>query len=268
MAKKIQQATIVADFQLMWHYRVPYKWGTHDWHLEDGKVVGSVDCSGAFVWAYDRHGLDIYNGSNRIARVYCGKLIPVKEAQSKGLIKPGMAAFKCYTPGQSNYSLPSTYRPGGKYYNGDLNDYHHIGLVDTDINYVLNAQGSKTGFVRSRMKENWAYVAELNDVDYHEGGGGGGQLISMKVVAEKGNTVNLRKSASTSSALVTTVPVGSIVQAGPESTGWRYVEYQSYTGYMMSKFLEEVPDDEKVSIVLPRAVATQVMKAIQIALTE
>ena len=250
----------------MWHYRVPYKWGTHSWHLENGEVVGSVDCSGAFVWSYDRHGLDIYNGSNRIARVYCKELIIISEAKAKKLIKPGMAAFKNYTPGQNNYSLPATYRPGGKYYNGDLNDYHHIGLIDTDTNYVLNAQSSKTGFVRSKISEHWTYVAELNAVDYHEGGGD--EMITMKVVAEKGNSVNLRKSASTSSALVTTVPVGSIVQAGPESTGWRFVEYQTYTGYMMSKFLEEVPDDEKVSIVLPRDIATQVMQAIQVALND
>ena len=261
MAKKITQEQIVADFQLMYKYHVPYKWGTHEWHLVDGNVVGSVDCSGAFVWAYEQHGLRIYNGSNRIARVYADNLTPVREAK----LVPGMAAFKCHKPGEDGYDLPDSYKKGGVNYNGDLNDYYHIGLLDTDTNYVLNAQSTKTGFVRSKLMQNWTHVATLKAVDY-EGGGGGGQLTPMKVVAEKGDTVNLRKSASTSSGIVTTVPVGSIVQAGPESNGWRYVTYQTYSGYMMSKFLEEVRDSSTVSIVLPRDMAIELLKAINLAL--
>lgn len=263
MAKKITQEQIVADFQLMYKYHVPYKWGTHEWHLVDGNVVGSVDCSGAFVWAYEQHGLRIYNGSNRIARAYVKELIPSREAT----LKPGMAVFKYHKPGDNGYDLPDSYKKGGAHYNGDLNDYYHVGLLDTDTNYVLNAQSTKTGFVRSKlMKDSWEYVGELNDVDYHEGGGGGGTMTKMKVVAERGDTVNLRKSASTSSGIVTTVPVGSIVDAGENKNGWSYVTYQTYSGYMMSKFLEEVRDSSTVSIVLPRDMAIELLKAINLAL--
>lgn len=262
MPKQITQDQIVSDFQLMYKYHVPYTWSGHEWHVDkDGNVVGSVGCAGAFVWAYEQHGLKIYNGSNRIARVYVKQLIPIREAT----LKPGMAAFKMRKPGEKDYDLPDTYKKGGAHYNGDLNDYYHIGLLDTDVNYVLNAQSKKTGFVRSKlMKDTWEFVGELNDVGYHEGSGG--KLTEMKVVAEKGNTVNLRKSASTTSTIITAIPIGSIVQAAPESNGWRYVTYQTYEGYMMSKFLEEVHDGSTVSIVLPRDMAIELLKALQKAL--
>ena len=66
------------------------------------------DCSGAFVRAYRAYDLSIYHGSNRIAREYVIELLPPSCA------KPGMAAFKCYKPGDKYYSLPSEYKPSGK----------------------------------------------------------------------------------------------------------------------------------------------------------
>lgn len=119
-----------------------------------------VDCSGAFVWAYNQFGESIYHGSNRIARVHVGTLLPISEA------KPGMAAFKAREPGEDYYALPQGYMPGGGQYNGDLNDYYHIGLVDRDPAFVLNAKDEKNGFTRSSITEKWDAVAYLNDVDY------------------------------------------------------------------------------------------------------
>ena len=82
MASKIPVTTLIADFQLMksqhWAYR------------EGAAQSGEVDCSGAFVWAYRQHGISIYHGSNRMARVEVAALIPINVAN----VVPGMAAFK------------------------------------------------------------------------------------------------------------------------------------------------------------------------------
>jgi len=132
-----------------WPYASP---GSND---ENG-----IDCSGAFVYAYRQFGESIYHGSNRMARAHVVKLLPISEA------KPGMAAFKLRTPGEEYYALPQGYMPGGGSYNGDLNDYYHVGLVDTDMNYVLNAKDTANGFVRSPITEKWDAVAYLSAVDY------------------------------------------------------------------------------------------------------
>ena len=172
---------LLADFQAMLRDRWGYipatageKWtqqmqdaSTNDMVKRYGQQwVGHrvADCSGAFVWAYRQHGQSIYHGSNRIARGYVAKLLPVSEA------KPGMAAFKARAPGEQLYDLPAQYRQGGKYYNGDLNDYYHIGLMDDDPRYVLNSQSTSRGFQRSKLADGWDAVACLKAVDYEEGG--------------------------------------------------------------------------------------------------
>lgn len=144
---------LIALFQKMhqehWPYASP---GSND---ENG-----IDCSGAFVWAYDQFGENIYHGSNRIARQYVVELLPLSEA------KPGMAAFKARKPGEEYYALPQGYMNGGGQYNGDLNDYYHIGLVDEDIAFVLNAKDKASGFTRSSIREGWDAVGYLTAVDY------------------------------------------------------------------------------------------------------
>ena len=154
---KIPVANILADFQRM---------EREHWKYSSDTALGQVDCSGAFVWSYKQHGLSIYHGSNRIARRYVLDLVPYANAKAQGLIVPGIAAFKTRRPGDPKYALPSSYRKGGAYYNGDLLDYYHIGLVDEDTGYVLNAQGTATGFVRSPITQNWSHVALLKDVAY------------------------------------------------------------------------------------------------------
>ena len=223
------QKEIISDFQRMYREHWNYEWGHHE--------TGCVDCSGAFVYSYNEHGEYIYNGSNRIARVYVKEMIPIAEAKAKGLIVPGVAAFKIYKPGSANYNLKSTYKPGGKYYNGDLNDYHHIGLVDEDINYVLNAQGSKTGFVRSKIKENWSHIAYLNAIIYE---GVEPVAESKMVIANLSpgtTTVNMRKEPSTGAGIVDKLKSGTVVTRTGEKGVWSKVSAQGKTGWIMSQYL-------------------------------
>lgn len=233
----ISVAQLIEDFNVMWKEHWEYVWGAHE--------KGKVDCSGAFYYVFSvMHKLPMYNGSNRIARVYiAGELMPYKEAKKKGLVVAGMAAFKARKPSDSYYDLGSGYKQGGAYYNGDLNDYYHIGLIDTDTNYVLNAQSAKTGFVRSKITESWSHVALLKNVKY-DGGEKPMEGKTMVVIrtadtSSKTNTVNVRKATSTTATIITALKFGTVVQAYETSGEWTKVTYGNVTGWMMSKFLRE-----------------------------
>ena len=256
-------SALIADFQNFYNARRGYIPGTsgETWTqdkqnkkaLTDKQVakygqqwVGRKvdDCSGAFVDAYRQHGLSIYHGSNRIARVYVVALLPISQA------KPGMAAFKCRKPGAEYYDLPSEYRVGGKHYNGDLNDYYHIGLIDSDPNYVINSQSTAKGFQRSKITENWSACGYLKAVTYEDEGGNepmNDVPYMATVYAENGKPVNLRIGPSAKAGLVNTVSVGTEVTVVEEVDGeWAKVKTKKNTGYMMRKFLtvEDEPADD------------------------
>lgn len=158
MSTKIPAMALVREAQRMWEENWQYVWG--------GASKNKIDCSGVFVYVYKQHGKKIYHGSNRIARVHVERLIPIDEAMQQGLILPGMAAFRSYEPGHKKHSISASYKEGGQYYTGDLRDYYHIGVVDEDVGWVLNAAGTRDDFERHPITENWSHVARLLDVDY------------------------------------------------------------------------------------------------------
>ena len=228
MATLIPVSTLIADFLRMkaehWAYR------------EGAAQQGEVDCSGAFVWAFKQHGISIYHGSNRMARVEVVSLIPIGEAA----LVPGMAAFKHHQPGEAGYNLPYGYLTGGAYANGDLNDYYHVGLVDTDTTQVLNARSAADGFVSSPISQGWSHVALLRQVDY---GATAPEtpttpIATATVFAANGAPVKLRQTPSTKLPYLTLVPVGASVNLlGQDNGGWTPVSYNGQQGYMMSQFL-------------------------------
>ena len=241
---------LIRVFQQMYRERWPYEWGA--------ARKGCVDCSGAFVYAYQQlGGGGIYHGSNAIARKYVVKLLPISEA------KPGMAAFKLRKPGATWYALPAKYQPGGAAYNGDVNDYYHIGLVDEDGKHVLNAQSVKAGFTRTPVSK-WACVAELKAVSYEVGGRkeevGGGEsptsgnegktMEKMYVTAKNGKTVRMRKAPSTSAPVIRDIEIGTAVQAGADIDGWREIICGDDGGYMMSQYLTADPPGVTYRVVI------------------
>lgn len=254
---KIPVSDLIADFQLMEREKWTYGADTRR---------GNVDCSGAFVWSYEQHGHDIYHGSNRMARVEVESLITIDQA----MIVPGMAAFKRRLPGEEYYALPSGYQPGGKAYNGDLSDYYHVGLVDTDTSQVLNAQGEATGFVSSPITQGWTHVGYLTQVDYGDTKEDipMSEIKTAKVRAESGSTVNMRKVPD--GDLVERVPVGATVTVSGHQDGWSRVAWDGKTGWIMDKYLSVedapapsvVPSGDTVSITLPRAMAEQLRDAL------
>ena len=188
------------------------------------------DCSGAFVRAYRAHDLSIYHGSNRIAREYVNELLPPSAA------KPGMAAFKLRKPGEKYYDLPSEYKQGGRHYNGDLNDYYHIGLVDDNPAYVINAQSTRTGVARSKLTNGWDCVARLKSVQYDEGSR---ESMQRQVV---GGKLNLREKPDTNSNRIAQIPDGAIVTVDEYGDKWCRVEYNGKVGYAVTQFLAPVDE--------------------------
>lgn len=208
---------LISLFQRMYREHWPYVWGKAE--------TGCVDCSGAFVWAYSQYHLSIPHGSNAIARQSVRELLPISQA------KPGMAAFKYREPGQDGYSLPDRYKNSA-----DKRDFYHIGLVDETGKYVLNAQGTNAGFTRVKLSK-WGAVGYLKAVDYKE------EVKPMEtyiVTAENGFPVKVRAKANKESLVITSLDVGTEVQAEEPDGGWQRIFYgNGGMGYMMSKFLRK-----------------------------
>ena len=219
----MQVAELIALFRRMLAEKWHYTWGAAE--------EGNVDCSGALVWAYRQAGLRAHHGSNRLARDEAMEMLPLSSA------RPGMLAFKARPPDADGYALPDAYKKGGSRYNGDISDYYHIGVIDTDTRYVLNAQSPRTGFVRSPIKSGWTSVAYARQIDY---GDQEDTIVSdirtATVRASNGSTVNMRKTPG--GDLLDRVPVGAVVQVIGESGEWRRIAFAGREGWMMSRFLD------------------------------
>lgn len=242
----VKVSKLLEVFQQMYREHWSYVWGS--------AAHGCVDCSGAFVYAMKLYGISFPHGSNAIARNRIrGNMLPLSAA------KPGMIAFKVRNSNDSGYDLPEKYKQGGSSYTGDLADYYHVGLVDADTKYVLNAKGTSYGFCRDSLtaKNGWDFVALLKDVEYGTDSGDTGkgdsdmEYIHATVclpMGASGNTVNMRESASKSAKVVMQVPVGTKVLVNQDLGQWCQVTYNGKTGYMMSDYLEYGQSGESQTI--------------------
>lgn len=199
------------------------------WAYEPGAArEGCVDCSGAFVWAYKQLGATIEHGSNSIAHLRVGEYVPVSEA------KPGYAVFKL-RPWREDDS-------GNRWFDQQPGDCYHIGLMGRD-GRVLNAQGTKTGFVASPASQNWAFAAPLKAVSYSDNAEGGETMFGNATVKTQkaGSYVNLREGASTRAAVIGKVYDGERVNVLREAgAGWIYGKTQAGAeGYMSADYIVE-----------------------------
>ena len=150
-----------------------------------------------------------------------------------------------------------------------MNDYYHIGLVDEDTRYVLNAKSTADGFKRSPLSENWDCVAYLKAVDYMETTEGVPMdTYSAVVTAPPGGFVRMRKMPTTDSDTIIKLPVGKTVTVREEAAGWAQIEYDGLVGYMMDQYLQaestepEQTESELVTLTLPRSVADALFNAL------
>ena len=205
---------------------------------------GYCDCIGLVIGAIRRCGLKWtgIHGSNWAARKEAVNLHPVKSISD---LEVGDVVLKGCQPGTSGYALPARYKKGGQYYNGDLTDYYHAGVVTSLNPFNITHMSSKMTVDTKLGKWNYAMRAKPlvnagaytnNPATHTDTTPSSG--TQAKVVAPSGGTVNMRRTPSLKGALVMRVPLGTIVNIVSPGEEWCKITYGNKTGYMMAKFLE------------------------------
>ena len=207
---------------------------------------GYCDCIGLVIGAIRRCGLKWtgIHGSNWAARKEAVNLHPVKSVNDLEL---GDVVLKGCAPTASGYALPARYKKGGQYYNGDLTDYYHAGVV-TKLNPLNITHMSSKMTVDTKLgKWNYAmrakplvnagaYATESNTPIASDPTSG----AQARVVAQSGGTVNMRRTPTLKGALITRIPLGTIVNIIQPGEEWCKISYGAKTGYMMAQFLEMI----------------------------
>lgn len=209
---------LIAEFLIMLQEHWAYVWGA--------AKKGVVDCSGAFVYAMGKYGLKIYHGSNTIWRQYLTTKGRIGEIE----LVPGMAVFKWRKDGEP-----------AKYVNDGQDDFYHIGLYIGDSR-VLEARGTKAGFVESRIADGWAYAGRIKGIDYGQKSGqeGGKQNMQTGYIMAGIGTVNMRQKPDGGAKLALKnprIPESSQVEILGEESGFTGVRYNGETGWVASQYI-------------------------------
>ncbi len=151
-------------------------------------------------------------------------------------------------------------------YHDGIGNASHIGIKTGRGKGAIHSSSSKGCVCESEFRDKsiknggWNRIGLWDQFDYGEKINGilgtaagapekGEKKMSYtaKVKAPTGKTVNLREKANSGSKVLYQVPIGAIVYTEGTTGSWTRVNYEApdyiYTGYMMTKFLEEVPDD-------------------------
>ena len=213
---------------------------------------GYCDCIGLPIGASRRAGFGYsgIHGSNYSARKQTVNLQPIK---SQSDLELGDIVYKAVPQGHKNWTLNKykRYLPGGQYYNGDMNDYYHAGVVASLNPFQIRHMSSKmTIDTKVNTYYPWNYHGKFRPVVNAANGqvdpvtpdtptpGATGAVV----VAEKGGTVNLRVGPSTNQRILIRVPLGKQVEILSPGEKWCKVKYGNTTGYMMAEFLDIIGD--------------------------
>lgn len=208
---------------------------------------GTCDCIGLIIGALRRSGIKWtgIHGSNWAARK---EMYNFRKINNVSELQVGDIVYKAVAPGNSSWKLPPRYHSGGVYYNGDLNDYYHVGVV-TSIN-PLNITHMTSPTVKvDKSLGKWAYAGKL--LKLREGAPAPAPVPTpspsptpasgktAKVTATSGKYVKMRKEPSTRCSLYDEVPIGAIVTLEEPGETWAKISYgRRKNWYMMAKFLD------------------------------
>jgi hypothetical protein len=146
-----------------------------------------------------------------------------------------------------------------KYQGDEKGNASHMGIVTGQGEGAIHSSSSKGCVCESKFKGKtihnggWNKVGLQkcfdygNTVNWHFDHGSGGEPMNETeigtVYAENGKPVNLRKSPSTSAALIDHIPVGTELEILSDDGDWCKVEVNGKTGWMMKKFIitEDLP---------------------------
>lgn len=221
---------------------------------------GLSDCIGYIIGALELEGQKWggIHGSNYAERYRTKNVFKVTSASQLQL---GQIVYKAYAPGANGYTLPEKYRQGGSMYNGDLNDYYHVGVV-TSVNPLEISHCSTGGMHRDSKLGKWSYAGYCSLVDYSDtpvqpapDEPSKAETGTMVVDVPDDTSVNVRRTASNESGILTRLPEGCVVNVTSTLGQWSHIEYsydKTGEGYIMSKFLKngvvDVPDDTSVNV--------------------
>ena len=213
---------------------------------------GTCDCIGLIIGAIRRMGLTWsgIHGSNYAARKV---VVDLKRIPINPQLEVGDIVFKALEPGEKKYDLPDRYKKGGAYYNGDLRDYYHVGVVTQADPLRITHMTTPSVKVDTKLGK-WAYVGKLKQLqgstkpaepakpsettEPHTGTYENPQIQTATVIAPSGRTVNLRSKPSTKNGVVLVrVPIGTVLTVTSNKNGWAYVRYGKRMGYMMANYL-------------------------------
>ena len=215
---------------------------------------GTCDCIGLVIGAIRRCGLKWagIHGSNWAARKEAVNFRHVTDASQLEL---GDVVLKGYAPGATGYNLPKRYRQGGKYYNGDLTDYYHAGVV-TSVNPLTITHMSAGMTVDKKLgKWNYAFRAKalVNAGAYSNTptpepapepetpAPKPATGKKARVIAPSGRYVKMRQQPTQKCRSYDEVPVGATVTLEKPGESWAQISYGNKKNwYMMAKFLEVI----------------------------
>lgn len=228
---------------------------------------GVCDCIGLIIGAIRRMGLKWtgIHGSNYAARFQTDDLKYISNASQ---LKVGDIVYKAANPDSNvklaentgykthKYDLPRRYYKGNSYYNGDIKDYYHVGVV-TKINPLnITHMTSPHIMVDTTLKGGWNYFGRAKPIV----NASDGQISSTPtqkptavqvpnagshgvVCSDNGLPVKMREYPSTSCRTWIKLTVGTkvtIVEPGEE---WTKIDAGGRSGwYMMAKFIDVVGD--------------------------
>jgi len=211
---------------------------------------GYCDCIGLVIGAVRRMGLKWtgIHGSNWAARK---EFVNLQKINSINDLKLGDVVLKACDQSTKRWALPSRYKPDGKYYNGDMLDYYHAGVV-TQLNPLNITHMSSKMTVDTKLGK-WSHhglLAILKRAGARQddpspvpmpapGPSTGDQAY---VVAESGGTVNMRRTPALKGGLIMRIPLMTIVNIIQPGEKWCKINYQNKTGYMMAEFLDIIGD--------------------------
>jgi hypothetical protein len=206
--------------------------------------LSKCDCIGMVKYGLRQNGVTLTTtGTNWTFR---NQVCEIRNITDAGSLRFGDLVFKFRSPGESGYNLPSKYRKGGSAYNGDLNDYCHVGVVKSVSPLRIIHMTSPTAKTDTTIGK-WRRACSMTE-KYISGSAPAPSppepppyTSEAIVTAPSGLWVKMRKEPSTSCRLWENVPVGAKVTIVTNGYEWTKINYGRYKGwYMMTKFLKGV----------------------------
>lgn len=209
---------------------------------------GYCDCIGLIIGAIRRLGYkwNGIHGSNYAARYETVNLKPIT---SQGELKVGDIVYKSVPKGHRNWALPSRYFKGNRYYNGDLNDYYHVGVVASVNPFQIRHMSSRmTTDTKVNTYYPWTYYGQSRILVNASKDTPAPEpkpdptIKKAIVVAQKGGTVNMRSGPSKKNRVMIRIRLGETVTIVEPGEEWARITYNKFTGYMMAEFLDIIGD--------------------------